>query len=266
MVKDTGDAWRAGSTYEDYMGRWSRKLAPAFLDWLQAPPMAAWLDLGCGTGALTSAICKIANPTSVLGCDPSSAFVEFARSHVADKRASFVTCEAGMLPERAGGFDSITSSLVLNFLPDPVAALGEMKQRAAPGALISATVWDYAERMEFLRSFWDAACELEPLASQSDEGRRFPICEPVALRSLFHDAGLASIRCDAIDIPTEFSSFEDFWRPFLGGTGPAPGFVAALPARTREKLAANLLNRLPILPDGSISLTARAWAICGRLR
>lgn len=86
----TGDQWARPTAYERFMGRWSRLLAPRFLQWLQAPTGGHWLDVGCGTGALTAALCAKADPASVLGCDPSEPFIEYAREHVPDPRARFV--------------------------------------------------------------------------------------------------------------------------------------------------------------------------------
>lgn len=150
-MPDTHDRWDAGATYEDFMGRWSRRLAPEFVSWLKIPAGAHWLDVGCGTGALTDAICAHADPATVLGCDPAAPFVEYTRQHSRDGRTSFVVGGVESLPDRTGGFDSVTSLLALNFFPDTEAAVVEMRSVTAPGGVLSACVWDYAGKMEFLR-------------------------------------------------------------------------------------------------------------------
>src|SRR5262249_15622734 len=149
--------------------------------WLKPKPAAHWLDVGCGTGALTAAVCELSSPASVLGCDPSAAFVAHARSHIADSRASFVTAGAEDLPTRDGGFDLIISALVLNSVPDPRRAVEHMRQRLRPGGVVAACVWDYARGMEFLRHFWDQAIASDPAAAPHDEGSRFPLCRRDAL-------------------------------------------------------------------------------------
>jgi hypothetical protein len=189
--------------------------------------------------------------------------VEYARRHQVDRRVSFAVAAVGHLPTRPGGFDSVTSALALNFFPEPEAAIEEMRRIAAREGLVSACVWDYAGRMEFLRRFWDSAAAVDPRASDLDEGRRFPICRPEALGTLFRGAGLARVVCEAIEIPTRFSTFADFWTPFLGGTGPAPSYVAGLESRQREALAEHLDRSLSREPDGAISLVARAWVVRG---
>jgi SAM-dependent methyltransferase len=260
---DTSDRWAAGSTYEDFMGRWSRQLAPKFVSWLPVPAGTRWLDVGCGTGALTDAICKTADPASVLGCDPSEPFVRYAREHYSDERASFLIAGTGALPTRPGGFGSVTSSLALNFFPEPESAIEEMCRIAGSGGTVSACVWDYAGRMDFLRCFWDVASSVDPNAHQLDEGKRFPICRPEALHELFRRAGLRDVCCDPIEIDTEFADFKEYWQPFLGGTGPAPSYVASLEEEVRTALASELDRALPKRADGTIALVARAWAVRG---
>lgn len=257
------DRWAAGSSYEDFMGRWSHLLAARFVSWLDVPHDRHWLDVGCGTGALANAVCAHARPASVTGCDPAEPFIEFARDHVRDTRVTFVVAGVDSLPRRPDGFDSIASLLALNFFPAPEAAMRNMRSAAARHGTVSACVWDYAGRMEFLRHFWDAAVTIDPTAVALDEGHRFPDCHPDGLTRLFRGAGLLDVRCEAIEIPTVFASLEDYWRPFLGGTGPAPAFVASLAAGRRDLLARRLENGLPREPDGGIALVARAWAVRG---
>lgn len=157
----------------------------------------------------------------------------------------------------------MASLLALNFFPDREAAVHEMRSVAAPHATVSACVWDYSEGMQFLRRFWDAAREVDPAARELDEGNRFPLCRRDALMALFVGGGLADVRCDPIEIPTVFASFEDYWRPFLGATGPAPSYVASLDADRRALLAQTLEGTLPRTPDGAIALAAGAWAVRG---
>jgi SAM-dependent methyltransferase len=198
-----------------------------------------------------------------MACDASESFIEYARQHQVDPRISFLVAGVGHLPTYAGGFDSVTSAFALNFFPRPEAAIDEMRRLTAPEGLVSACVWDYAGRMEFLRRFWDTAVATDPNARDLDEGRRFPICRPDALESLFRGGGLGQVVCESIEIPTRFSSFAEFWTPFLGGTGPAPSYVASLESRQREVLADHLDSSLPREPDGAICLVARAWVVRG---
>jgi SAM-dependent methyltransferase len=263
MTSAPDDKWITGDAYEAYMGRWSRPLARAFVEWLHPKRSASWLDLGCGTGALTSTIRDLCDPASIVACDPSEPFVEHARMHLPDARVSFVVAGADSLPTRESGFDVVVSGLVLNFLPDPERALASIRERLCPEGMVAAYVWDYAEGMELLRTFWDEAVASDPRAAALDEGRRFPICRGPALDSLFRAAGLAQVETRLLEIPTGFATFEDYWTPFLSGTGPAPGYVASLEPSGREVLRERLRRRLHADDDGRIHLTARAWAVRG---
>ena len=242
------------------MGRWSRELARSFVSWLHVPPGLHWLEVGCGTGALTSGILEVGQPASVVSTDASEPFIAHARAALPDDRVEFLVASADQLPSRAAGYDVVASSLVLNFLPDPTAALREMRARAAEGGTVAACVWDYAGGMEFLRRFWDAAVGLDPAARLHDEGERFPICEPSALDAAFREAGFAEVGVAALEVETRFRDFEDYWLPFVGGPGPAPGYLASLPAERQRDLARRLSATLPRDEDGTIALTARAWA------
>lgn len=257
------DRWITGNAYEEFMGRWSRRLAEHFIRWLGTEPGLTWLDVGCGTGALASAICNLADPSLVVACDPSEPFVEHTRSRITDPRVSVVVAGAGNLPRNPRGFDRVVSGLVLNFLPDPRQAVGEMRACARPGGIVAGYVWDYAGRMEFLRLFWDEAVALDPTARDMDEGVRFPMCRRDALESIFRDAGMRDVRSDAVVIPTRFDAFSDYWRPFLAGTGPAPSYVASISEEQRSQLRDRLERRLASGPKGVIDLVARAWAVRG---
>jgi len=257
------DRWLAADAYERYMGRWSRPLAQAFLEWLRPPSGAHWLEVGCGTGALTAAILSSRDPRSVAACDPSDAFIAHVREALADQRVTFVTGGADTLPLRDGGFDLAVSALVLNFVPAPLEALAALRQRLRPGGTVAACVWDYASGMEFLRVFWDEAVTLDPRAAALDEGRRFPLCAAPALRTLCEAAGLTQVDTGAVEIETRFADFDDYWEPFLRGTGPAPAFVASLDGPARDDLRERLRRRLRGGSSGEIRLRARAWSVRG---
>jgi len=256
----SSDNWALGDVYEQYVGRWSRKVAPDFLAWLRVPPARRWLDVGCGTGALCGTILDRCAPASVTGVEPSEGFLATAKAHLG-ARAVLHPGSATSIPLAAGSADVVVSGLVLNFVPEKEAAMQEMKRVAAQGATIAAYVWDYSDKMEFMRYFWDAAVAVDPAASSKAEGNRFPICKPDALATLFREAGLQSVETRAIDTPTVFRDFADYWTPFEGGQGPAPAYAMSLDESARGRLRERLRASLPIAADGSIPLVARAWAV-----
>lgn len=259
------DTWERGSPYEQYIGRWSRRIAPLFLRWLDQPAGKRWLDVGCGTGALSAAILDHCAPSSVVGADPSDGFLELATRNLAGK-ARFLAGNAAALPLDGGACDVVVSGLVLNFVPALPAALSEMRRVTALGGTIAAYVWDYADGMEIIRYFWDAAASLDPAAAGLHEGTRFPVCQPSALSTAFQEAGLTDVETTTIEVMAEFTDFEDYWRPFLGGQGPAPAYAMSLPEEQRVMLRARLKSTLPPTAGGAISLRARAWAVRGATR
>jgi SAM-dependent methyltransferase len=256
------DNWKRGNPYELYIGRWSRQVAPLYLSWLQVPPGRRWLDLGCGTGALCASILDHCSPSSVIGIEPSEGFLEKAAENL-EGRAEVQQGSATAIPLGESSVDVVVSGLVLNFVPDQRAALAEMTRVTENGGSIGAYVWDYAGKMELLRYFWDAAVRLNPQVATMDEGVRFPLCCPDGLRQLFSDGRFREIDVTAIDVPTRFENFDEYWQPFLGGQGPAPAYVMSLDQTARTRLRDHIRQLLPVEAEGSISLTARAWAIRG---
>ncbi len=262
-ASQTRDVWASGNAYEPYVGRWSRRVARDFIAWLALPPGGRWLDVGCGTGALVQTILDDAAPANVEGVDPSAGYVAYARAQVTDARATFSVGDAQALAMDAGSFDAAVSGLVLNFVPEPARMVAEMARVVRPGGTVALYVWDYAGEMQLMRHFWDAAVGLDPSAGEKDEGVRFAICKPEPLAHLFAGVGLRDARTRAIDVPTVFRDFDDYWTPFLGGQGPAPGYAISLGEDRRAALRKRIRSTLPIAADGSIALIARAWAVGG---
>jgi SAM-dependent methyltransferase len=246
------------------MGRWSRLVAREFAAWLAVAPSARWLDVGCGTGALTETILSEANPAHVDAIDQSEGFIRTARERVQNPRVRFEVGDASRLAAPTDPYHAVVSGLVLNFIPDLPAVMAGMVRVTRPGGVVAGYVWDYSDKMELIRYFFDAAIALDLTAVQHDEGRRFPVCRPEPLRDLFEDAELGDVAVRNIDIPTHFRDFEDYWTPFLAGRFPAPAYAMSLSEKDRRALRDRLRATLPIAGDGSIALIARAWAVRGQ--
>lgn len=261
--KGKKDWFADGEAYEHYVGRWSRPIGHMFLDWLSQPPDLRWVDVGCGTGALTEIVLEKAVPNCVVGIEPSEGFLGVAKASIEDARAEFMIGDAQSLPLEKHEVDVVVSGLVLNFVPDKRRALEEMLRIVKPGGTVAAYVWDYAGDMQLMRYFWDAVADLFPDGAERDEGKQFPICKPEPLADLFSAAGLRAIETCALDAPTVFADFDDYWSPFLRGQGPAGGYCISLSENDRERLRKRLENALPFNADGTIGLIARAWAVRG---
>jgi SAM-dependent methyltransferase len=264
MLKKKNDSWFSGNQYDRFMGRWSNLIARKFLDWLVVSPNGVWLDLGCGTGSLTKLILETSQPKKIISIDSSSEFISHAQQLIANPIVSFQVGQAEALEQESNSFDAVVSGIMLNFVPHPEKAVAEMIRVTKPSGTIGIFIWDYAEGMEMLRYFWDAAIELNKSANEYDEGIRFPLCKEGQLESLVKKTGLKQVETLPIGVPTRFKNFDDYWMPFLGNVGPAPSYVMSLGEKDRQNLKNKLRETLPIKQDGSISLMARAWAVKGK--
>jgi SAM-dependent methyltransferase len=256
------DTWDESDRYDDYMGRWSEPIAREFLDWLGLPARSKWVDVGCGPGALTATIAAETAPTELAGIDPSAGFIGAARRRLNDD-SDLRIGDAQSLPFGSNLFDAAVSGIALNFFPEPEAAVREMGRVTVTGGTVAAYVWDYAGGMEMIRHFWDAAVTLKPAIAHLDEATRFPLCHPEPLTAVFTSADLNDVETTALEIPTVFPSFDQYWQPLLGDQGPAPAYVGSLTEPDRRRLESRLKSELPVSSDGSINLTARAWAVKG---
>jgi SAM-dependent methyltransferase len=263
MANTSHENWAAGDAYEQFMGKWSEEVACRFLAWLKVEPNQRWLDVGCGTGALTRSIEALGEPQMVVGVDPSLDFVRFAHQQKRITQTHLLVAGGSNLAIMREAFDTIVSGLALNFIPQPEHALLDMRRVVKPGGMVAAYVWDYAGKMEFLRYFWDAAVELNPQAWSMHEGYRFPLCHPQRLNQLWQGAGFNNVVVDAIDIPAIFDTFDDYWRLFTLGNFPAPKYASSLNEKQRHLLSERLRVTIPITKKGAIHLTARAWAVRG---
>jgi SAM-dependent methyltransferase len=258
------DRWAGSDAYERYIGRWSRPVADQFVVWLQVPPGQRWLDVGCGTGALSQAILKRSAPSSLIGVDPVEPFIARASTALTDPRATFRLGSAADTGLPDGAADAVVAGLVLNFVPDVGAALAEWRRVLARGGVVGAYVWDYVRGMGFIRQFWDAAVGVDPAAAALDQGGQSGVAAAGQLEAAFRAAGFVAVEARSIATPTVFADFDDLWVPFLGGTGGAPGYVATLGDAHRDAIREQLRRSVSAEPDGSIHFEASAWAVRAR--
>ena len=248
MMTMQTDAWQDGDLYEPYVGRWSRAVAATFVDWLEIPAEARWLDVGCGTGALSETVLLRAEPSEVRGVDRSEGFVKYARQHLDDPRFDAQVGDARSLPFDDGSFDAVVSGLVLNFIPDQGGVANELVR-------VAARRHRRRVRVGLRRRHADDALLLGrgegpgPQGARTGRGRALPGDRlEKGLGNLFDLAGLTDVRSSSIDVPTIFRDFDDYWRPFLGGQGPAPAYCSSLDEGKRAELR-ELLPR-PVAHEG----------------
>lgn len=251
-------------SYERFMGRWSRLIAPALVDFAEIPDAACVIDIGSGTGSLASAIARKHQRARVTGIDPSKEYIDYASSmNPYPGRVEFQIGDAQDLKLPSARFDAALSLLVFNFIPDAGKALSELRRVTKPGGRITAATWDYGAGMRMLRDFWDAAVLLDPAAENRDE-KHMSLCRAGELERLWLSAGLLDVREQPLEISMRFENFADFWDPFLLGQGPAGAYVQSIGADQRQALRGELKQRLSSTSDDlPIALAARAWAVRG---
>jgi SAM-dependent methyltransferase len=263
MISAQESMFSAGDAYERFMGRWSRSLGPLLVRFAGVRDGEAVLDVGSGTGALAAAVAAAVPAARVTGIDPSAGYVAFAQAKRANDRSTFEVGDARQMRFSDSTFDRALSMLVINFIPDPQKAVGEMRRVTRRGGTVAAAVWDYGDGMEMLRVFWDEAIALRPDDDAKDE-RHMPLSRRGELAALWRSQGLQAVVEEPLTIETRFSSFDDYWMPYMDRQGPAGAYVVALPEADRERLRMRLRQRL--LGNGAdrpIVLSARAWAVRG---
>jgi ubiquinone/menaquinone biosynthesis C-methylase UbiE len=202
------------AAYEQMMGRWSRRLAPLFIDFAGVQEGERLIDVGCGTGSLTFALLAGRNPAALTAIDYSELYLEAARAAGTDPRLRFEQADACALPFADGAFDGALSLLMLHFVPRPELAAAEMRRVVRRGGTVAAAVWDTYGGFVMQRMFWDTAALLDPAAEAARaENYMRPATRPNELREMWRRVGLEDVRDAMLTIRMEYASFDDLWSP-----------------------------------------------------
>jgi len=264
LTQTEAEMFATAAAYERYMGRWSRVLAPGYIEFAGVHDGERVLDVGAGIGSLAFALAAAMPSSHVVGVDVSESFIAHAKRNPSG-RARFEVGDAQALRFEDASFDHAMALLVLNFVPDHDKALREMRRVVRPSGVVSACVWDYGAGMQMLRVFWDEVVALDPAVAAKDE-RNMKLCRRGQLAQLWTEMGLERVEEKALDIDQGFTSFDDYWGPFLKGAGPGGAYVAAMGEGERARLEARLRKRLlGDRSDGPITLKARAWCVRGEV-
>lgn len=258
----------SGTAYDQFMGRYSRALAPLFADAAgvgrcgsgAAAPVTSAIDIGCGPGALTEVLIGRLGAGAVSACDPSESFLAAVRERCpgVDVRPG----SAERLPFPDAAFDAALAQLVVHFVHDPDQAAGEMRRVVRPGGAVAACVWDFAEQMQLLRFFWDAALAVRPDAPDEAQVLRFGKTGEIA--ELFATAGLTDVTEGTLAVESTYTGFRELWSSFLLGIGPAGAYCLSLAEVDRERVRDELFARLGA-PTGPITLSALARYAVGQV-
>jgi ubiquinone/menaquinone biosynthesis C-methylase UbiE len=250
----------AGETYDSFMGRYSVALAQRFADAAGVSAGDRALDVGCGPGALTGVLVSRLGPNAVYACDPSPPF----RDACAARHPGVVVKlgRAESIPFADQIVDHALAQLVLHFVSDPRRAATEMARVVRPGGIVAACVWDFANGMEMLRQFWDAALSIDPAAPDEAQVLRFG--RPGEIAELFSSVALEDVVESTLSVASTYASFDELWNGFLAGVGPAGAYCMSLGDEDRARLRSALFTKCGS-PAGSFTLGAVARCAVARV-
>lgn len=254
-----------GAAYEIFLGRWTKALAPLVIDFAAFPEDGALIDVGTGTGSLACAMAARWPGRRIVGVDVAEPYIAYAREQALDGRPEFALGDAAALRYDDGAFAGAAAQLMLNFVPNPAAALREMRRVTRRGGAVVAAVWDFRGGLVYQRLFWDTAAGIDPAAGAARD-RLFSgaLALPDGLIKLFNEAGFADVERGSLTMRMNYASFDDYWRPLLGGQGPVGTYVTGLFDAIRGRIEEAVRRAYCSgAPDGERSLTGTAWAVRG---
>jgi ubiquinone/menaquinone biosynthesis C-methylase UbiE len=245
----------AADAYDNFMGRYSVQLAAQLADLAGVEAGQRAIDVGSGPGALTTELVRRLGADAVAAVDPSEPFVEAARERHPGVDVRLAPAE--QLPFEDGSFDAALAQLVVSFMSDPVAGLAEMARVTRSGGVVAACVWDLAGGRAPISPFWQAARDLD--SATRDESALAGAREH-HLAELFAEAGLRDVEEAELSSTVEHETFEDWWRPYTLGVGPAGAHAKSL---GDDELTALRKRCRELLPEPPFTFTAYAWAARG---
>jgi ubiquinone/menaquinone biosynthesis C-methylase UbiE len=256
---------RTADGYEQLMGRWSKMLAPPFIEFAGVADGERILDIGCGNGSLTFALLKAANVSKIMAVDYSPVFVAEVTRLNSDPRIMVREADATALPFDDRTFARSLSLLVLHFVPDAERVISEMKRVVEPGGVVAAAVWDHLGGMPGMRMMLDTVAMLDDSGHAFRERFCFqPMTAPDEMKNAFIEQGLLDVEETSLLIRMTYESFEDYWKPIAEGEGPLGGFLANRNSPTRTRMESAVRDAYEAgRPDGIRSFVAVAWACRG---
>ncbi len=255
--------------YELWMGRWSARLAPAFVSFANLPKGGHFLDVGSGTGALAAALLEGVEDGTVIGIEPAESYVTYSRKRMRDERLRFEQGDALAISFEDDSFDGTLALLILQELPDAPKAVREMRRVTRAGGCVAANQWHFEDGMPMLALFWDAVIEVVATDAAREAATDCMVVDypsEDALRQLWQAAGLVEVETQKHEIDMTFASFEDYWTPFLSNVSSTSSYTGKLGTAEVREIKGRLCKIVVgDAPDRSFSLQAHAWAVRGKV-
>ncbi len=250
-----------GAAYERMIGTWSRLVGDRFIDWIAPAKGSRWVDVGCGNGAFTEEIVQRCAPKEVRGVDPSEGQLAFARTRPCAHLAQFQQGDAMKLPFQDNNFDIAVMALVLFFVPEPQKGVAEMARVTKPGGLVAAYAWDmlgggFPQEPIF--------AELRAMGHEVKGPPRPEASQMSTMQEMWKNAGITDIETRVIRAERSYPNFDDYWST-LKGSPSMKVSTGKMSREQSEELKDRVRRRLPAASDGSLTLTAWANAVKGRV-
>ena len=261
---DLTPVYTDGEAYEERNGKWSRVIGRDYVDWLAIENGSRWLDVGCGTGALCEVILDRCAPKEYVGVDMAEAQLEYARSRHPDDRARFQIDDALSLSFSQDAFDAAVSALLINFLPDPVRMVAEMKRVVRPSGAVAAWTWDFARNRAVAQHISAAIfARMSADFQRIDDVQRVDSTRLEAMERIFLDAGLENVRTTTVDTVVTYKDFNDYWVTNMGYQSTTANFVSQLTDPERRRFRAEVRALVPVDADGTIRYTVGSVGAAG---
>lgn len=249
--------------YEHFMGRWSERLAPPFLDFAQVQQNDYVLDVGCGTGVITRALgergCK------AVGTDASEPYLDGARLRRSHPNVVYELGDARSMRYPTGSFDVCVSTLAIDVIPEVDEVAAEMRRVTRPGGIVACGVFDFWGGFSAQDMVYDIGAVLdEGIRDLRDYMRARPLVWANGQAVLWHKTGLVDVVEVPIVLSFDYASFEDYWWSFSTGPTRVAQRLMVLPAELRDEIERHVRSGyMAGLPDGPRSFAIIVRAVRG---
>jgi ubiquinone/menaquinone biosynthesis C-methylase UbiE len=241
---------KAAAQYERY---WAEQLEPAQARLLQMAALAPGervLDVACGTGLVTfQAAAAVGAEGTVIGVDISEEMIKLLREHVRRAGVANVTAQrmdAEALSCESASFDAALCALGLMYVPDPEAALREMRRVLKPGGRAVAAVWGARTACGWAEIFpivdRRVASEVCPMFFQLGSGD--------VLRWTMEAAGFSDVDLDRLTTTLRYETGEQACGAAFAG-GPVALAYARFDDTVRSEVHAEYLASIEPFRSGS---------------
>lgn len=253
------------STYDQYIGRWSRLFVPSVIAAAEVQAGDRVLDVSTGTGEAALAIIPVIGASGrLIGADIAPAMLEAARGRLKESTFLPTPADGQALPFADATFDAVVCQLGLQFFPDPGLGLKEFRRVLRAGGRAGICVISTPDRAPMWGVLADVLGRLLP-EQRPIVHLSFSLADPARLESLMTGAGFQEVRVERQTREGGFESFEEYWEPIEAGIGSIPQIYLTLPDTARRTVRQEVRTRLAgFESDGRLRMSVEMLIGSGR--